>query len=188
MGKITDNVGISGLNSIRIGDMLIEDLPIAEGAIAKQQLPLAEDTERQNKINNILVGYPTQKVSYLEGRIRECEVNIARINEMKVQQQKMISDYTTQITLCKYRDDEIDRIEHDDPEREEKIKNLLKRFPPYNVEAMQQQINQSTEAIDQADGVIAQEYASIAEIKEVKALCEQRDLKLRNLGATVKAG
>ena len=187
MGKITNNIGISGINSIRIGDMLIEDLPIAESAIAKQQLPLVEDTERQNKINHILVGYPKQRVSYLESRIRESESNIHRINEMKVQQQKMISEYTTQITLCRYRDDEIGRIDEDDPDREEKIKNLMKRFPPYKVDAMQQQIIQSTEAIERADEVIAQEYKSIADVKEVKALCEQRDLKLKNLGAKVKA-
>ena len=44
---------------------------------------------------------------------------------------------------------------------------------------------QSTEAIDRADGVIATEYASIAEMRELKGLCDQRDLKLRYLGSQV---
>ena len=50
---------------------------------------------------------------------------------------------------------------------------------------MEQQIIQSTEAIERADGVIAKEYASIAELRELKGLCEQRDMKLRYLGAKV---
>lgn len=181
----TDNIGITGVDSIRIGDMKICDLPIAESAIAKQQLPLAEDVERQNKINNILAGYPTHSLKYLNSRILECEMNILRIGEMKNQQSKMISDYTAQITLCKYRDDEIARLDEDDPDRETKVKDLFKRFPPYQVPAMEQQLVQSTEAIDRADGVIATEYASIAEMRELKGLCEQRDLKLRYLGAQV---
>ena len=181
----TDNIGISGVDSIRIGDMKICDLPIAESAIAKQQIPLAEDTERQNKINNILAGYPTHSIKYLNGRITECEQNIMRIGEMKNQQSKMISDYTAQITLCKYRDEEVARLADDDPEKDEKTKDLFKRFPPYQVPAMEKQLVQSTEAIDRADEVIATEYKSIAEMRELKGLCDQRDLKLRYLGAQV---
>ena len=158
-------------------------MPIRESAIAKHQLPIAEDTERQNKIANILVGYPKQTVAYLDGRLCECEDNIARINEMKVQQNAMISEYTSQISLCKFRDDEIARIAEDDPEYEQKKKDLFKRFPPYQVDAMQLQINQSVEAVERADDVIAQEYKSVAELRELKGLCEQRDLKLRHLGA-----
>jgi len=183
--KTTSNIGTTGVDSIRIGEMKICDLPIAESAIAKQQIPLAEDVERQNKINNILAGYPTHSLKYLSGRITECEQNIVRIGEMKNQQAKMISDYTAQITLCKYRDEEVHRLSEDDPERDAKIKDLFKRFPPYQVPAMEQQLEQSTDAIDRADGVIATEYSSIAEMRELKGLCEQRDLKLRYLGAQV---
>jgi len=183
---ITKNIGISGVDSIRIGDMRIEELPIAENAIARQQIPLAEDVERQNKIKGILVGYPKQRVDYLNHRIVECEDNIVKIGEMKSQQSVTISEYTSQITLCKFRDKEIAKIAEDDENRDSKIKELFKDFPPYQVEAMEQQITQSGEAIERADGVIAEEYSSIADIRELKALCEQRDLKLRNLGAKVK--
>ena len=183
---ITKNIGISGVDSIRIGDMRIEELPIAENAIARQQIPLAEDVERQNKIKGILVGYPKQKVDYLKNRIVECEDNIVKIGEMKSQQSVIISEYTSQITLCKFRDKEIAKITEDDENRDSKIKELFKDFPPYQVDAMEQQIKQSGEAIERADGVIAQEYSSIADMRELKALCEQRDLKLRNLGAKVK--
>jgi CRISPR/Cas system-associated endoribonuclease Cas2 len=186
--KSRGNVGVEGVASIRIGDMQICDLPIAESAIAKQQIPIAEDTERQNKINNILAGYPTQKISYLEGRINECRTNVERITQMKAEQSAMISEYTSQITLCKFRDEEIARIDDDDPEKDEKIKALFKRFPPYKVDAMNQQITQSNETIERGDAVIAQEYKSITELSEIKTLCEQRDIKLRHLGVKVAAG
>ena len=186
--KERGNIGATGVDSIRINDMRICDLPIAESAIAKQQLPLAEDVERQNKINNILAGYPTHRVPYLESRIRECEVTISKIGEMKAQQSALISEYTSQITLCKFRDEEIARIPDDDPDKEQKSKDLFKRFPPYKVEAMNQQIVQSTEAIERADEVIAEEYNNISEFREIKGLCEQRDSKLRHLGAKVVAG
>lgn len=181
-------IGVSGVESIRIGDMRICDLPIAESAIAKQQIPLAEDVDRQNKINNVLAGYPTHRVPYLEARIRECETNIEQIGKMKIQQSALISEYTSQITLCKFRDEEIARIPDDDPEKDQKVKDLFKRFPPYKVDAMNQQIIQSTEAIERADEVIAEEYKSISELRELKGLCEQRDIKLRHLGAKVVAG
>ncbi len=181
--KDRGNIGVRGVESIRIGDMKICDLPIAEGAIAKQQLPLAEDTERKNEIKNILAGYPKQSVIWIESRIKESEENILRIGDMKTQQHAMISEYNSQISLCKFRDDEISRIAEDDEERDAKIKDLFKRFPPYKVTAMEQQIIQNAEAIERADEVIAKEYESIAEMRELKGLCEQRDLKLRYLGA-----
>lgn len=183
--KDRGNVGVTGVESIRLGDMKICDLPIAEGAIAKQQMPLAEDTERKNKIKNILAGYPKQSVVYLDSRIREAEDNILRVGDMKSQQAAMISEYTSQISLCKFRDDEVNRIPEDDEERDAKIKDLFKRFPPYKVPAMEQQVIQSNEAIERADDVIAREYTSIAELREVKGLCVQRDIKLRYLGAEV---
>lgn len=182
------NIGIEGVDSIRIGDMRICDLPIAENAIARQQIPLAEDTDRQNKIADIIAGYPTQRVPYLDSRIAECEKNITRIGQMKNEQTALISEYTSQITLCKFRDEEIDRIDDGDELKEQKIKDLFKRFPPYKVDAMEQQIKQSTETIERGDDVIATEYKSIAELRELKGLCVQRDLKLSNLGAKVKMG
>lgn len=186
--KTTTSTGVLGPESIRLGGMKIQDLPIAEMAQAVSQLPLAEDTERQNKINDIIAGAPKQRVGYLEGRIAECEANIVRIQGMKSQQQQLISEYSAQIGLCAHRDKEIARIDEDDPNRDALISDLNKRFPPYNVAAMEQQIKQSTEAIERADEVIAQEYASISELKEYLALCRARDVKLRALGVEIKAG
>ena len=186
--KISPNIGITGTDSIRIGGMKICDLPIAENALTRPQIPLAEDTERQSKINDIIAGSPTQRVSYLESRIIECQANVVRISEMKSQQQAMISEYISQISLCKFRDKEIAKIAEDDNERDKKIKDLNKQFPPYNVEAMEKQIVQSTEAIERADGVIANEYNSIAELRELLGLCQQRDNQLRSLGVTIAVG
>jgi len=186
--KITSNIGGSGVESIRIGGMKIADLPIAEHHSAKTQIPLAEDTERQNKINDVIVSSPKQRVDYLESRIIECQQNITRVGEMKLQQQAIISDYNSQISLCKFRDKEIEKIAEDDSERDSKIKELFKQFPPYKVDAMEQQIVQSAEAIERAEDVIAQEYDSIAELREVLALCQQRDTTLRSLGATLAVG
>lgn len=186
--KTTTNIGICGPDSIRVGGMKIQDLPIAEMAAASSQLPLAEDTERQNKVNDTIVAAPKQRVSYLEGRIAECEANIIRINGMKGQQQQMISEYTAQIGLCKFRDKEIGDIADDDPERDALIRDLNKRFPPYNVSAMEQQIVQNTEAMERVDNVVAQEYTSIAELREYLVLCQARDVKLRALGVEIKVG
>ena len=186
--KRTPNIGETGASSIRLGEMKICDLPIGECARAASQLPLVEDTERQNKIENVLAGFPKHRVDYLEGRIRESEVNILHIQEMKQQQQALISEYTSHISLCEFRDKEIERIPSTDPDREEKISDLNKRFPPYNVSAMQQQIVQSGEAIVRADEVIAQEYNSIAEMREFLVQCRVRDAKLKALGAKVATG
>ena len=186
--KATTNVGNIGPDSIRVGGMKIQDLPIAEMAQASSQIPLAEDTDRQNKINDIIAGAPKQRVSYLEGRIAECNANVIRIKGMRGQQQQMISEYTAQIGLCKFRDKEIEDISEDDPERDVLIKDLNKRFPPYNVAAMEQQIVQSTEAMERADDVVAQEYTSVAELREYLVLCQARDVKLRALGVETKVG
>lgn len=186
--KSTKNIGESGPNSIRIGGMKICDLPIAESAAAKQQLPLALDTERQNKIDDVIAGAPKQRVTYLESRIIECQANVVRISEMKSQQQATISEYVSQISLCKFRDGEISKLGEDDSDYDKKAKDLYKQFPPYDVKAMEQQIEQSEESIIRADEVIAKEYTSIAELRELLVLCQQRDTLLRSLGASIAVG
>jgi len=185
--KIDNNIGISGVDSIRIGDMKICDLPIAENALARQQIPLVEDTERQNKVNDIIVGSPKQRVTYLESRIVECQANVVRISEMKSQQQSIISEYTSHISLCKFRDKEIEKLV-DDEDYDTKVKELNKQFPPYSVSAMEQQIKQSVEAVERADDVIATEYNSMSELRELLVLCQQRDIQLRGLGVTIAVG
>ena len=53
---------------------------------------------------------------------------------------------------------------------------------------METQIEQSKEAIVKVAHVVSQEYDSIVALKEKKALCIQRDVKLRNLGVKIAVG
>ena len=53
---------------------------------------------------------------------------------------------------------------------------------------MEQQVVQSTEAIERADQVIATEFNSVAELREYLVLCQARDANLRALGATITVG
>ncbi len=182
IGTRQDNIGKEGIDSIRIDGMPINSLPMVPLAHAKLQWPEVRKTQRQNKINNIKAKYPTQRVSYLESRIKECNENIVRIQKMIGDNQQLMQEYTGLIALCDIREKEIARIPEDAPDREDRIKEWMQRVPPYNIDAMRQQVKQFQESIDRATEVIAQEYKSIAEFNEVLGLCKQRDLELRNLG------
>ena len=187
MAKRTPNIDIVGIKSIRLGGMKLNDLPIAEAASVRYQIPLAEDTQRQNKINNLMKKYPTQRVDYLKNRVAECEANIVNVNEMKARELQLISDYTSQLSLCKFRDSEVDKLDESEESKKTR-KELFKKFPPYDVVAMETQIEQSKAALVRADQVIAAEHDSIAEFREHTVLCERRDMELRNLGVGVVAG
>jgi hypothetical protein len=67
------------------------------------------------------------------------------------------------------------------PEDAEKIKQLLKQYPPYNIQALEDQINQFEQSIKRCDSVIDKEYDSIAEFTKNLALVQQRDLELKAL-------
>ena len=179
------NIGQTGFDSIRLAGMRIQDLPIAEAAHAKMQIPLVLDNERKSKINNILKTYPSQRVDYLEARIKEAEKNINKIQNQRVEMNAKISEYNSLITMCKFRDDEISRISDDDSEKESKIKDLYKRFPPYNVEAMETQIKQFQDTLEVGESVIAKEHADINEMRELVSLCRKRDSDLKSLGAKI---
>lgn len=174
----TSNIGQTGIESIRIGGMEISDLPIAELASAKTQIKLAEDTERQAKIDGVIKSSPKQSIIYLEARITEAADNVTRIQDMKEREQKTINEYLGTIKLCEHRDREIAKF----PIRE---KELKLQFPPYQVDAMRQQIIQSTETMERCDDVVAQEYKSIAEMRELIGLCKARDAELRKLGVQI---
>lgn len=188
MSKTTPSIGLVGIDSIRIGGMKIADLPIGEQARTRKQIPLSIDTERQNKINNIMAGSPTQRVSYLKSRIAECRENIDRMRQLKVANQGKIDEYNTAINMCDFREKEIAQIADDNPLRDKIIKDLMKRFPPYNVERCKLQIEQFKESIERADEVIQNENDSIAQMTGLLALCQARDDKLRALGARIEAG
>jgi len=171
------NIGQTGLESIRVGGMKVDQLPIAEGAITKQQMPLIEENIKRNKLGNIIAKYPKQTVSWVEGAIKECNDSIKKIRALKVQQQKMIDEYTGHISLCSYRDKEIAKTTD-----MAKIAELKLKFPPYNVDAMEQQITQCKEAIIRSDDVIDLEHKSIAELSELLTICKKRDEELKPFG------
>lgn len=185
MGQDVSNIGQIGIESIRIGGMTLDTLPMAEAAITKQQWAAKEADQKRQEVENILAESPHQKVDYLESRVVECTENIKRIRSLKDEQQKMVDEYTAQIGLCAHRDKEIAKLDPASAFDKDKIKELKKQFPPYNVVEMQKQIDQCREAIKRADSVVDQEHLSIAELKEVAALCRQRDKKLEPYGVTV---
>lgn len=183
------NKGQVGVESIRIGGMTLQTLPIAEAAITKQQWPEVLANAKRQEIEDILAAHPKPSVSYLKSRVLECEETISKIQKLKVDQAAMISEYTSQIGLCKFRDKEIENHKNAGVSEEamkEIVKDLKRKYPPYDVEAMQAQISQCKEAIERADYVIKQEYDSIAEMKEVMTHCKIRDEKLKPYGVTVR--
>jgi len=178
--KSTPNIGETGAKSIRLGGMKMEDLPLAEAASAKPQLPDVEENEKQDEIMNIRASFPKQSVAYINSRIKECEENVVRIGQIKGEQQALINEYTSYISLCRHRDKELSKTT-DEAERKE----IKKAFPLYNVEAMQAQIEQSIDSINKTDEVIAREYQSIAELRELIGTCQQRDNRLTKLGVKI---
>ncbi len=179
------NIGETGLESIRLNGTRIHNLPIGEASRAVSQIPLVHTAERLTKIENIRAKYPKARVDYLQSRIGEAEENIKRTTKLKQDLATQISEYTGHISLCRFRDAEIERaaVIADKAERDAHVRELNRRFPPYSVEAMEQQIKQSREGIERADDVIAQEYQSIAELNGVLQHCARRDAELRMLGA-----
>lgn len=185
----SDTYGQSDFESMRIGGMKIEDLPMAEQAEARSQLPFYYKTENEHKIGLIKRDAPTQSVAYLKARVNEANDNIRRVNELIGRENALISEYSGVIVICEFRDKEIAAIK-DDPDKEEKLKVLKDKFGVenfyYNVEKMKTQVEQSQESIDRANTVIAQEHASINELNGLIKLCEKRDNDLKNLGEKIK--
>jgi uncharacterized coiled-coil DUF342 family protein len=186
------NIGQTGVESIRIRGKRVEDLPLGQGNDAVAGLAEARETERLNKIATINKEFPPHRVDYLVSRIKECRENINRVNKSMHEQSTMINDYKGHISLCGYRDKEIEKLRsspesgdvvQDKIKMQAKIKELRKNFPPYSVVAMEQQIVQCHEAIERCMAVIQQEQDSIAEFEGVLSLCRKRDIELGKYGA-----
>ena len=175
-----NNIGEIGVESMRLGGMSLDELPIAEAAGVSARLPAFLKTQEENTIDAIKGRHPKQTIAWCDGAIRTCELNITNIRRLIGEQRQMITDYTGHISLCKHRDKELAKT--DDPDE---IKEIKKQFPLYDVKAMEQQIQQCNEAIYRSDKVIDQEHASIAEIKELRAKCVKRDEELKPYGAMV---
>jgi len=185
--KDHSNVGQMGIESIRLAGRRIEDLPIAEGARAKLELPVSIETERKNRIEDICRRYPKHRLDYLLARIRECRGNIEKVSNTRDEQNQMIGEYRGHISMCKHRDEEMARIKADDgigyEAKQELIKSIKRRFPPYDVAAMEQQIAQCKEAILRCEKVIATEHASINELQVLVSRVKERDVELGKLAA-----
>lgn len=179
-----DNIGVSGVDSLRLGGRRIEDLPIAESIRAQMQLPAVHEADRESKIAAIKARYPKGSVLYYNSRIKEAQGNIVNVQNHRMELQTKMAEYTAHVTMCEYRDKEAANILETDPDREEKLKDLRKRFPPYDVKAMRLQIEQFDEGCQRCDDVITAENASIAELSEAIGRCKQRDMELKNLGAS----
>ncbi len=175
-----------GVESIRIKGVAVDELPLGMGNEAKAGMPAAIEQERLNNIATINSKFPPHRIDYLVSRINECSENIDRINSTRAEQEKMISEYTGHISMCKHRDKELAKLDVDADDFKEKKKALFKQFPPYDVAAMEQQIVQCKEAISRCEDVVRQENASISEFSEVKALCRQRDIELAQYGAVAE--
>ncbi len=175
------NIGEYGAKSVRINDCKPENLPIGEAARA---IPAAQEadavTVRDNKLREIHGKYPKHDAAYLKGSIKEAHDNIGRVGMMKTQQTQTISEYTALLSMCAFRDKELARL--DDVEDKEEIKALKLKYPPYNIEAMEQQIKQCEEALVRCEKVFADENDTIQEFSAVLALVTQRDKELAQLG------
>jgi len=182
-----------GVESIRIKGRKIEDLPLGQGNEAKAQLPAAIETERLDNIATINAKYPALRIDYIDSRVKECKENITRIQGTMTEQAKMISEYEGHIKMSEYRDKEIakwqvklDAGDIDEDTFKAEKKALFKRFLPFSIPAMEQQIVQCNEAIERCNAVIKKEHESIAEFTEAKALCKQRDIELEQYGAVAE--
>lgn len=185
MGQEVSNEGILGIESIRLGGMTLDNLPIAEGALTKAQMPDIIAADKKNTIDNIIAKYPKQTVAWVRGAIRDCEVTIKNVRGLKVGQNTMINEYSTHIGLCVHRDREVAKLNAENPADLVEIKKLKLQFPPYNVKAMKQQIEQCKEAIERSDIVIDKEHSDIATFKELLTTCMQRDKELAEFGVSV---
>ena len=178
---VASNVGQMGVDSIRLKDMTLDQLPIAEAAHAKRQIPLLEAQEVQNKIAAVLGKYPRHNVQYLKARINEANQNAKRMNDLKKRETDRIEEYVGLIAQCKMRDQELATTRSS-----ARIKAIKARYPLYNVAKMEEQVVLSRDSIKRADEVIEQENGSVIELRGVLSLCEQRDAELRALGAKVE--
>ncbi len=100
----TDNIGEIGLQSIRIKGLRIDELPIAEKYLARKQLRLAEDDDRQEKIKFVMETHPPYQVSALKAQVTACRTSIQRAQMVIDQENQRIEEYAVHISLCERRD------------------------------------------------------------------------------------
>ena len=173
------NKGKDGYDSIRINGSKIDNLPLGQGEKAREGLQDFLKTDKQTKENNVKAKYPDVSEDYVKGVIKECKGNIKRVKETIETLKSKKAEYATLITQSKIRDVQIEQLNKENPEDAEKIKQLLKQFPPYNIKALEDQVFQFEESIERCNSVIEQEWDSIAEFTKNLALVQQRDRELK---------
>ena len=176
-----NNKGKEGLDSLRINGSKIDNLPLGQGEKAKEGLVDFLKTDKETKENNIRAKYPKVSEEYIHTTIKELNSNIQRVKGLKKDLSAKISEYRTLVAQGQIRDSQIEQLNKDNPEDAKKIKELLKQYPPYNIEALETQIGQFETSIERCDSVIEQEYESIAEFTKNLALVQQRDRELRTI-------
>lgn len=183
--KGTPNIGQYGVKSIRLKGMTVDELPIAEAAIAKAQIPIAEEDARKQLIENIKARYPTQDVQYIESRIEEARRNIVRFREQMVRIGSSREEYQMLLHDAKQREKKIKsaRKAMDGEELTAEIKALIKEHGPWQVEALKTQMEQFSESISRFESTITEEQEAIDKLSELLGLCKARDKELMRLGA-----
>lgn len=175
------NKGQEGFDSLRINGSKLDNLPLGQGEQARLGLADFLKTDKETKENNIRAKYPTVSEEYIHATIRELRSNIKRVRQMKTDMTNKIAEYNALITQGKIRDAQIELLDKDNPEDAKKIKELLKQFPPYNIQALEDQIVQFEESIKRCDAVIDSEHDSISEFNKNLALVQQRDRELKSI-------
>lgn len=176
-----NNIGQTGPESIRINKRKISDLPLGQGNQAKEGFYEFLKTHKQTLISNIEAKFPSHKEEYLNSRVIECERNIKNIKNFKKELKDKIAEYNRLIKDSMFRDKELSKYDINNEADKKFIKELKLKYPPYDVDALNQQIEQFTESIDLCDSVIEQEYDSMSEIKELLALVKQKNKEISNV-------
>ena len=191
---MTSRIGETGVKSIRLKGMKIEELPLPMAARVQDQMQLAQDTERQNEIGEVIATHPTQRVDYLEGRIEECKKSQENMNNLALTEQQRIQEYQGHIEMCKHRDRELVKIDqavtdgHMTEDYADQQRKSLKLQFPYVIERLQAQIDISNGSIQRFQEVTRRESGSIQELSETLALCKERDRLLKHHGVQQATG
>lgn len=186
--NLDSNLGEVGPNSIRIAGKRLLNLPIAEKALALEQMPGVWRVEREKQVERILKKYPEPSADYIQSRIDECRANISRMEVLIASENQTISEYTGWKQIMEVRAEAISLAEKiEDPHsRAAEIRKIEKRWPPYKREGLDAQIIRSHESIDRANVVISKENASISELTSVLQQIHMRDEELADLGVALR--
>jgi len=188
---VKDNIGETGVKSVRINTKRIEELPLGQGNQAKEQIADAIETERLNAVAEVRARYPSHRVDYLVGRINECEENKNRIKRLRTSQLEMVTDYQRHLSNCRIRDKLLEALEENkerisDEMYKEERKRVMRDWGYYQIDGLEAQIVQCNEAIERCEAILEQENASINEHTHIITLCKQRDKELAKLGESHK--